>query len=186
VAVPGRHPARRGDAGRGQPGLPAPPGRRRGRAPELVVRRVRPCHRVAPVRSPRRRDAARLPRRRRRMARSRRAAALGCPRHGPHRADVPMGVSQPAVSGVLRRLAWATLVANILLIVTGGAVRLTGSGLGCPTWPRCTDSSFTPHGAMSLHAAIEFGNRLLTFVLVAIAVATYVAARQVARRLDRP
>jgi heme a synthase len=76
----------------------------------------------------------------------------------------------------LRPLAWATLVANIVLVVTGGAVRLTGSGLGCPTWPRCTESSFTPHGEMTAHAAIEFGNRLLTFVLVAIAVATFVAA----------
>ena len=90
------------------------------------------------------------------------------------------------VSVWLRRLAWATLVANIGLIVTGGAVRLTDSGLGCPTWPRCTDSSFTPHGTIGPHQLVEFGNRTLTFVLVAIAVATYVAARQVARRLDRP
>ena len=86
----------------------------------------------------------------------------------------------------LRRFAWATLVANIALIVTGGAVRLTDSGLGCPTWPRCTDSSFTPHGTIGPHQLVEFGNRTLTFVLVAIAVATYVAARQVARRLGRP
>ena len=86
----------------------------------------------------------------------------------------------------LRRFAWATLVANILLIVTGGAVRLTDSGLGCPTWPRCTDSSFTPHGTIGPHQLVEFGNRTLTFVLVAVAVATYVAARQVARRLGRP
>ncbi len=90
------------------------------------------------------------------------------------------------VSPWLRRLAWATLVANCLLIVTGGAVRLTGSGLGCPTWPRCTDSSFTPHGAIGPHQLVEFGNRTLTFVLVAIAVATFVAARHDARRLDRP
>jgi cytochrome c oxidase assembly protein subunit 15 len=90
------------------------------------------------------------------------------------------------VSVWLRRLAWATLVANIGLIVTGGAVRLTDSGLGCPTWPRCTDSSFTPHGTIGPHQLVEFGNRTLTFVLVAIAVATYVAARQVARRLGRP
>ena len=86
----------------------------------------------------------------------------------------------------LRRFAWATLVANILLIVTGGAVRLTDSGLGCPTWPRCTDSSLTPHGTIGPHQLIEFGNRTLTFVLVAIAVATFVAARQVARESDRP
>lgn len=86
------------------------------------------------------------------------------------------------VSVWLRRLAWATLVANIVLVVTGGAVRLTGSGLGCPTWPRCDDGSFTPHGALGIHQLIEFGNRTLTFVLVAIAVATFVAARASGRR----
>jgi cytochrome c oxidase assembly protein subunit 15 len=82
----------------------------------------------------------------------------------------------------LRPLGWATLVANCVLVVTGGAVRLTGSGLGCPTWPRCTDESFTPHGALELHSAIEFGNRMLTFVLVAVALATLVVAWQSGRR----
>jgi heme a synthase len=86
------------------------------------------------------------------------------------------------VSSWLRRFAWATLVANVALVVTGGAVRLTGSGLGCPTWPRCDAGSFTPHGAYDIHQQIEFGNRTLTFVLVAIAVATYVAARESGRR----
>ncbi|WP_151082401.1 COX15/CtaA family protein [Nocardioides cynanchi] len=86
------------------------------------------------------------------------------------------------VSTWLRRLAWATLVANIALVVTGGAVRLTGSGLGCPTWPRCDEGSFVPHGAYDIHRLIEFGNRTLTFVLVAVAVATYVAARASGRR----
>ena len=55
------------------------------------------------------------------------------------------------------------------LVVTGGAVRLTGSGLGCPTWPECTPGSYTPvpHQAEGqLHAWIEFGNRLLTFALL--------------------
>jgi cytochrome c oxidase assembly protein subunit 15 len=85
----------------------------------------------------------------------------------------------------LRRFAWATLVANLLLIVTGGAVRLTGSGLGCPTWPRCTDASFTPHGEIGPHQLVEFANRSLTFVLVAIAVATFVAARQHAQQTGR-
>ena len=79
-------------------------------------------------------------------------------------------------------LAWATLVANIVLVVTGGAVRLTGSGLGCPTWPRCTDESFRPHGAFALHQAIEFGNRTLTFVLAAIAIATFVVMWRTGRR----
>ena len=78
--------------------------------------------------------------------------------------------------------AWASIVANIGIVVTGGVVRLTGSGLGCPTWPRCTEESFTPHGAYDIHSAIEFGNRLLTYVLAAIAVATFVAAWQSRRR----
>lgn len=86
------------------------------------------------------------------------------------------------MSRYLRPLAWATLVGNCVLVVTGGAVRLTASGLGCPTWPRCTDESFTPHGALNLHSAIEFGNRTLTFVLSAIAIATFVAAWQSGRR----
>jgi cytochrome c oxidase assembly protein subunit 15 len=82
----------------------------------------------------------------------------------------------------LRPLGWATLVSNTVLVVTGGAVRLTGSGLGCPTWPRCTDQSFTPHGALDVHTAIEFGNRTLTFVLVAVAVATFLATLRSSRR----
>lgn len=80
----------------------------------------------------------------------------------------------------MRPLGWATLVTNMVLVVTGGAVRLTGSGLGCPTWPRCTSASFTPPA--SLHGAIEFGNRMLTFVLVVVAVATFVAAWRSGRR----
>ena len=73
-------------------------------------------------------------------------------------------------------LAVANLVANIGIVVTGGAVRLTASGLGCPTWPRCTERSFVPHGELGVHGVIEFGNRTLTFVLAAIAVACWVAA----------
>lgn len=87
----------------------------------------------------------------------------------------------------LPRWAVASLVANIGIVVTGGLVRLTGSGLGCPTWPRCTDDSFVSHPELGLHGAIEFGNRLLAFVLVVIAVATYVAAmlhREPGKRRD--
>ncbi len=82
----------------------------------------------------------------------------------------------------VRVFGWASLVANIGIVVTGGAVRLTGSGLGCPTWPRCTEESLTPHGDLDLHSAIEFGNRMLTFVLTAVAVATLVAAWRTGRR----
>ncbi len=85
---------------------------------------------------------------------------------------------------VLWPLAIANLVANIGIVVTGGAVRLTGSGLGCPTWPRCTDASFVPHGELGIHGVIEFGNRMLTFVLAAVAIACWVAAL-VAWRRDR-
>ena len=74
----------------------------------------------------------------------------------------------------LPHVAWATLVANVGIILTGGAVRLTGSGLGCPTWPRCTEESFVPTGELQIHSAIEFGNRMLTFVLTAVAIATLV------------
>jgi heme a synthase len=96
-----------------------------------------------------------------------------------------VGVTSPRRLGQpvwLRRAGWASLVANIGIVLTGGAVRLTSSGLGCPTWPRCTDRSFTPHGALGYHQYVEFGNRTLTFVLVAVAVATLVAAWQSGRR----
>jgi cytochrome c oxidase assembly protein subunit 15 len=65
---------------------------------------------------------------------------------------------------------------NIVIVVTGGLVRLTGSGLGCPTWPRCTQDSYVSHPQLGIHGAIEFGNRLLTLVLVVAAVLTFVSA----------
>lgn len=72
------------------------------------------------------------------------------------------------------------------LVVTGGAVRLTGSGLGCPTWPECTPGSYTPvpHQAEGqLHAWIEFGNRLLTFLLLFTAVAALVLTVRLSKNL---
>jgi cytochrome c oxidase assembly protein subunit 15 len=79
-------------------------------------------------------------------------------------------------------LALTSLGVNILIVLTGGVVRLTASGLGCPTWPRCTDESFVPHGELGLHGAIEFGNRLVTFLLAAVAIATFVTAWKYGRR----
>ena len=76
----------------------------------------------------------------------------------------------------LRGLALASVIANVVIVVTGGAVRLTNSGLGCPTWPRCTDSTLTPTKAYAIHGIIEFSNRQLTFVLAVIAVATWLVA----------
>jgi cytochrome c oxidase assembly protein subunit 15 len=85
-------------------------------------------------------------------------------------------------SSTVSRLALASVVANGLIVVTGGVVRLTDSGLGCPTWPRCTDESFVTTPELAAHGVIEFGNRLLTFVLAAVALATLVAVFRSARR----
>lgn len=84
----------------------------------------------------------------------------------------------------VRIMAWATLVSQILIIGTGGAVRLTGSGLGCPTWPRCTEDSFVTTAEMGFHGIIEFGNRLLTFVLIIIALVMFACV--VKFRRERP
>ena len=84
------------------------------------------------------------------------------------------------------RVALINAIANGVIVVTGGAVRLTGSGLGCPTWPRCTGSSIVPTPELAGHGVIEFGNRLLTFVLTAAAIATVVVVfRSVRRDLRR-
>ncbi|MFF7974729.1 COX15/CtaA family protein [Streptomyces sp. NPDC007905] len=77
----------------------------------------------------------------------------------------------------VRRAALAALVMSVVIVVTGGAVRLTGSGLGCPTWPTCTDDSLTTTRAMGFHGAIEFGNRMLTYVLCAAVGWAIIAAR---------
>jgi heme a synthase len=83
----------------------------------------------------------------------------------------------------LKVYAWASLVSQILIVVTGGLVRLTGSGLGCPTWPRCTEDSFVTVPEMGWHGIIEFGNRLLTFVLIIIALLTFIVVRRTAKSL---
>ncbi|WP_433726884.1 COX15/CtaA family protein [Actinoplanes sp. CA-051413] len=91
----------------------------------------------------------------------------------------------PEVSNgtLLRRLALASLIANIGLVVTGAAVRLTRSGLGCPTWPKCTEESYTTTPEMGINGVIEFGNRVLGIVLGLIALACFIAAlRQKPRR----
>ncbi|MHA7304105.1 COX15/CtaA family protein [Arthrobacter sp. TMN-49] len=79
-----------------------------------------------------------------------------------------------SITPALRRLSIASLVGQGVLIVSGGIVRLTGSGLGCPTWPKCTAESLANTPAMGIHGVIEFGNRTLTFLLAAIALAMLV------------
>ena len=78
---------------------------------------------------------------------------------------------------VIRWTAFATLVASVLIVVTGGAVRLTGSGLGCPTWPTCTGGDLAPTAAMGVHGIIEFTNRMLTDLVCALVGLAIIAAR---------
>jgi cytochrome c oxidase assembly protein subunit 15 len=70
----------------------------------------------------------------------------------------------------------------VIIIVTGGAVRLTGSGLGCSTWPECGPDSLYATPAMGINGAIEFGNRMVTFLLAAVAIATFLVALRSGRR----
>ncbi|HEX6419233.1 MAG TPA: COX15/CtaA family protein [Acidimicrobiales bacterium] len=84
-----------------------------------------------------------------------------------------------------RRLALASLVALVLVSVVGAGVRLTGSGLGCSSWPSCEPGSFTPRSASDGHAVIEFVNRLINAAVGLLAIATVVGAhRRDPRRAD--
>jgi cytochrome c oxidase assembly protein subunit 15 len=87
-------------------------------------------------------------------------------------------VPRSAVDRPTTRIFLVALLAQVGIVVTGGAVRLTGSGLGCPSWPECVPGSYTPirHQAEGYHRYIEFGNRTLTFVLGAAVLAAIVAA----------
>lgn len=83
-----------------------------------------------------------------------------------------------------RALRWSTtaaLLVSIIIVFTGGLVRVTGSGLGCPTWPTCDGVSLAPSAELGIHGVIEFTNRLLTTVIV-IAVGWVI----IAARLQRP
>ncbi|WSQ23653.1 COX15/CtaA family protein [Streptomyces zaomyceticus] len=77
----------------------------------------------------------------------------------------------------LRRAALSAVVMSVLIVVTGGAVRLTGSGLGCDTWPKCTDDSLIVTPEQGYRGMIEFGNRMLTYVLSAAVGWAIIAAR---------
>jgi cytochrome c oxidase assembly protein subunit 15 len=84
-----------------------------------------------------------------------------------------MSKTSEIANRVLAPITGLLLFAQAAIVVTGGAVRLTGSGLGCPTWPECTPGSYTPKPYQveeQVKVWIEFGNRLLTFVLVLVAI----------------
>lgn len=77
----------------------------------------------------------------------------------------------------VRLAALGSVVASIAIIVTGGIVRVTGSGLGCTDWPMCTGETLAPTAEMGVHGAIEFGNRLLTGALCAVVGWVIITAR---------
>lgn len=94
--------------------------------------------------------------------------------------------SAPAFSR-LRPAALAAVVANVGIVLTGGVVRITGSGLGCEDWPTCDGTSVVPRAGTEAgwHQFIEFGNRTLTFVVLATAVwAVWAARRDAPQRTD--
>ena len=78
-------------------------------------------------------------------------------------------------------LGWVYLAAQIFLVGTGGLVRLTSSGLGCPTWPKCTADSLVNTPEMGIHGVIEFGNRLLGVLLGLVAIVAFVAVLRMRR-----
>lgn len=92
----------------------------------------------------------------------------------------------PRVSPQAYRYITLVTVASLVLVTLAGAiVRLTGSGLGCETWPSCEDDSFTPRTESGMHAMIEFGNRLVSGVVGLVAAAAiYGAYRRTPRRRD--
>ncbi|MFB9376396.1 heme A synthase [Kineococcus gynurae] len=97
---------------------------------------------------------------------------------GPSLAPAPAGRRRPAPVGAwTSRLLFLNVVVECLIVVTGGVVRLTGSGLGCPTWPQCVPGSYTPtvEQAEGFHKYIEFGNRTLTGLVGLVALACLVA-----------
>lgn len=104
--------------------------------------------------------------------------------------EAPLGGFR-AVSGRSPRWIRGVYIANLVvqggIVVTGAVVRITGSGLGCPTWPECTEGSFVPTADQveTWHKFIEFGNRLLTFVLAIAAIAAVIAALIDRRRRRR-
>lgn len=88
----------------------------------------------------------------------------------------PTHVARP-----VRVLAWASFVLQVVLIGTGGAVRLTASGLGCPTWPECTSASLVNTPELGIHGIIEFSNRMLTVVLSIVVILMFLAVLRMRR-----
>jgi heme a synthase len=96
---------------------------------------------------------------------------------------VPAKTRLPRTVGrAARVLAWLVLISNVVIVGTGGLVRLTGSGMGCSTWPYCTSGSLVATPELGIHGFIEFGNRTLTGALIIIALLAFLAVVRVPRR----
>lgn len=91
------------------------------------------------------------------------------------------GATQPRISRFLSVTAWISFVLNATIIATGGAVRLTGSGLGCSEWPSCVPGSLTPTPEMGIHGLIEFGNRTISGPLLLAAIIVVVLSFRIRR-----
>lgn len=87
----------------------------------------------------------------------------------------PRGFLPTRITRLTRVLAWLVLVSNVVIVGTGGLVRLTGSGMGCETWPYCTGDSLVPTPELGIHGLIEFGNRTLTGVLVIVSLLAFLS-----------
>lgn len=106
---------------------------------------------------------------------------------GKRRMQTPLGWFATKVEfgpTALRRAAIGSVLVTMAIVVGGAVVRVTGSGLGCPTWPSCVDGSLGPTPEMGIHGVIEFGNRLLTWVLC-IAVGIVIVVSRCQRPLRR-
>lgn len=86
------------------------------------------------------------------------------------------------VDARLKVIAWVYLVGQIVLVGTGGLVRLTASGLGCPTWPKCTADSIVNTPEMGIHGFIEFGNRVLSALLGVVAILAFLMILRLRKR----
>ncbi|WP_353055422.1 COX15/CtaA family protein [Leucobacter sp. CX328] len=94
-------------------------------------------------------------------------------------------MSEVRLPRTLKTFAWISFLLNVLIIATGGAVRLTGSGLGCTEWPLCTPGSLVPTAELSYHSLIEFGNRTISGPLLIAALAVVILTRRIrAQRRD--